>query len=111
MKKFLLFVAFMVGQVLSQSHYLNAAEAIPTIGTTADGKYPIYQLEGELTDVNYKSGETLWTSGDLLTRIGYVDQADVNNNGYSCGFVCKDYQGHIVGIAPVYKQFQVPRNP
>lgn len=105
MKSFALFVLFVVTQLVGASDYLLADEQIPVVGRTVDGKYPIYDLQGDLTDVNYFSGNTVYTSGDLLPKMQFVDPQDMNAHGYACGFVCKDREGRTVGLSPAYKQF------
>jgi hypothetical protein len=96
---------------------VNAAEAnakvqqakkvqpgIPVIGKSADGKYPVYKLEGDLTDINYFSGNTSWQSGDLLTRMVFLEPQDVNHGKYFCEFICKDGFQNVVGINPSFKK-------
>ena len=77
---------------------------IPVVGKTADGKYPIYQLKGELDDFNWFSGNIVYAPGDLLGNMVFVDMNDIKKGGeYSCAYVCKDRAGHIVGMNPAYK--------
>jgi hypothetical protein len=78
---------------------------IPIIGMTQDCKYPVYDLKGELEDINYFSvgGTVVWKSGDLIDRIVFVKEQDLNKNGYTCSYVCKDRTGNIVGVSPTYK--------
>lgn len=79
-------------------------QSIPVIGKTADGKYPVYNLEGDLTDINYFSGNTSWRSGDLLTRMVFLDPQDVNHGKYFCEYICKDGFQNVVGINPSFKK-------
>lgn len=81
------------------------AGRIAKISMTKDCKYPVYDLQGDLDDINYTShdGSVMWQAGDLLTRIGYLDPVDVGR-GYTCEFVCKDTAGNIVGINPSFKK-------
>lgn len=72
---------------------------IKIVGKTADGKYPIYQLEGDVDALSYFSPGLVWTPNDLLTKLVYVDPADVDH-GYTCDWVCKDSANHIVGLNP-----------
>lgn len=82
----------------------KAQPGIPVIGKSADGKYPVYMLEGDLTDINYFSGNTSWRSGDLLTRMVFLDPQDVNHGKYFCEYICKDGFQNVVGINPSFKK-------
>lgn len=75
---------------------------IKIVGNTADGEYPIYELEGELNDLNYRSPGLIWTPTDLLSRMVYLRPQDVDH-GYTCDWVCKDSANHIVGLNPQRK--------
>lgn len=77
----------------------GAEAAIKVVGKTADGKYPIYELEGELNDTGYFSSGVKWTANDLQSRLAYIAPEDVDH-GYSCDWVCKDSANHIVGLNP-----------
>lgn len=81
------------------------AKRISKLAMTKDCKYVVYDLDGELDDLNYssKDGSIIWQPGDLMTRIGYLEASDVGR-GYTCEFVCKDTSGNIVGIHPAYKK-------
>lgn len=85
-----------------------AAKAAPikVIGKTADGKYPVYNLEGELSDTDWKAGGRIYTSGDLMKKLVFLDQADAfgPNHQYECEFVCVDKQKRIVGLNPNFKK-------
>lgn len=80
----------------------ETAATIKVVGKTADGKYPIYELEGDLSDLKYFSPGLAWTPDDLLTRLVYLEPADVDNR-YKCDWVCKDSANHIVGLNPAQK--------
>lgn len=82
-------------------YWKNKAAPIKVSGITADGKYPIYDIEGEATDITYKAGNTLYTSGDLVGKLIFIDPADTKV--YHCEFLCKDKQNHTVGINPSFK--------
>lgn len=81
---------------------------VNVIGSTKDGKYPIYDLSGELLDVNYRSSRSIiYQPDDLVGRVNFIDMKDVDH-GYTCDFVCKDKEGHIVGLNPQRaKQYMV----
>jgi hypothetical protein len=76
---------------------------IPTIGYTPEGKYPSYDLQGDLDDMWYMSGNTKWEPQDLVGRMVYVDIKDVNKNGYKCDWICKDKYLNVVGLNPAIK--------
>jgi hypothetical protein len=89
--------------VLQQASQSSAATengaTIKIVGKTADGKYPIYELEGDVNALSYFSPGLVWTPNDLLTRLAYLEPADVDH-GYTCDWVCKDSANHIVGLNP-----------
>lgn len=97
-----------ISTAFAQSRYNNImpywkskAGPIQISGVTPDGKYPIYVLEGEATDITYKSGNTLYTSGQLVNMLVFVDEKDTKR--YNCEFLCKDKQDRTVGINPSFK--------
>lgn len=100
----LLFASFLAAK---ESHAAGAK--IPVIGKSADGKYPVYDLRGDLQDFDYFSPGTKWTPNDLLTRMVFLDPRDVNNGKYKCAWICKDGFQNVVGLNPATRQF-LPRN-
>lgn len=97
------FIAPMEAEALSLCK--NNKNIIKIIGQTADGRYPIYQLRGDLSDFSYQSDspDLVWRPSDLLTRLVYLDPNDVNK-GYECDWICKDEKGHVVGLNPILKK-------
>lgn len=81
------------------------AGRVSKLSMTKDCKYPIYDLQGDLEDLNYssKDGQIIWTTGEIGKRLVFIEPRDVDH-GYTCGFVCKDTTGNIVGINPSYKK-------
>jgi hypothetical protein len=77
--------------------------AISTAGKTADGKYPIYRLQGEIDDLTYMSDNFVYQPNELIGKMEFIKKEDVNKGVYACGYVCKDKADHIVGINPAYK--------
>lgn len=77
-------------------------KCVPAAGRTADGKYPLYVLEGDLDDLNYVSVRTniIYQPRDLLRRMVFLAETDAKSNQYQCGFVCKDAKARIVGLNP-----------
>ncbi len=82
-------------------YWKQKAAPIQITGTTTDGRYPIYAIEGEATDVTYKANGKLYTSGDLVKKLVFVDPADAKY--YNCEFLCKDKANHTIGINPNFK--------
>ncbi len=81
----------------------GAPKTIPIIGLDVNHKYPVYDLEGDLTDLTYFSGDYVYRSGDLFSRMKDIKKEDVNHNGYVCEFICKDSQGAVVGLNPEFR--------
>lgn len=81
----------------------SAPKSIPIIGLDVNHKYPVYDLEGDLTDLTYFSGDYVYRSGDLFSRMKDIKPEDVNHNGYVCEFICKDSQGAVVGLSPQFR--------
>lgn len=78
---------------------------VPVVGKTADGKYDIYDLRGDLNDLNYVSSmHIIYQPDDLPARIKFLDPADVKAGTYVCDFICKDKVGHVVGLNPNLKK-------
>lgn len=75
---------------------------IKIIGKSMDGKYPIYDLYGELEDMKWRSAGKLYKSDYLFDHLVFIDQADVGKP-YSCGIICKDGFQNVVGLNPAYK--------
>lgn len=95
-------IAFVLAVITGVTY--SADYVIPTQGKTHDGKYPIYQIDGMLNDINYgsKVDSTRYQPSDLLGHMVYLNPQDVGR-GYACDFVCKDDQDHIVGLNPQVK--------
>lgn len=107
---FLMFDLLCVGAVQAKGYlttslieWSNKAAPIKVIGNTDDGKYPIYDVQGEATDTTYKAGNRLYTSGDLVSKLIFIDPADTKTGAYNCEFLCKDKHNHTVGINPSFK--------
>lgn len=99
----LLLAILSLPSVMAAKEVESKATQIKILGKDIHGKYPVYDLDGDLTDVNYFSGNYVFRSGELLDRMDFVQQADVNRNGYECEFICKDGAGNVVGINPAYR--------
>lgn len=72
------------------------------LGYTADSKYKIYDLEGDINDFSYFAprANRQYTPDELVGRMGWVDEADMKAGTYRCDFVCKNRAGQIVGLSP-----------
>lgn len=76
---------------------------VKVIGKTADGKYNVYDLDGDLNDINYRtSNSILFQPDDLPARMQYLSFKDAKSGAYACDFICKDKAGHTVGLSPDY---------
>lgn len=82
-------------------YWKEKAAPIQITGVTSDGKYPIYDIEGEATDVTYKAAGKLYTSGDLVKHMVFVDPADTKY--YTCEFLCKNKANQTIGLNPSFK--------
>lgn len=78
---------------------------VPVVGRTADGKYPVYALEGELEDFNYFSPKTntQWSADAVVYRLAFADEADRKAGRIKCEVVCKNPAGQIIGANPQRK--------
>lgn len=113
MKKVAKFVdlLFLVGLIVIGTYYaLKAYNSnqfpIKTIGTTADGKYPIYGIS------SYKNADGLtiyFTFNDhkmvavmdIVTYVNPITQEDFDSKAYSCTKVlCRDADQNVVGTNP-----------
>lgn len=108
MKKYM-YLAFAIALVMNSSMAQASKSAkavtnpIPVIGKTADQKYPVYGLEGDLDDFTFYANSVAYNTGDLEKRMVYLEKGDVDKNGYQCEFICKDSKGHTVGLNPAYR--------
>lgn len=86
---------------------------VPVIGRTADQKYPVYGLEGDLQDLNYmsKQANAVYQPQDLIKRMGYVEAADTKGHGIQCEFICKNAVGQVVGLNPEVKWMETGKPP
>lgn len=107
-KTMLAFAIFFVAAAMAghEAHAQHKVE-VPTIGKTDDGKYVVFDLKGDLTDITYFSGNTVYSSGDLLLSLPYADPKDVKSGAIDCEFICKNKKGQVVGQNPMNKK--IPR--
>ncbi len=82
---------------------MTVENPIKIIGRSQDNRYPIYDLEGDLEDLNWSSNSILYTSQDLINRMEFITEQDRHSGVYECGLICKDKAGHVVGLNPQYK--------
>lgn len=99
------FLLFCAGAVVGGQEAHAAGGGIPVLGKTADGKYPVYNLQGDLDDLSYYSGNTQWQPDDLFkkNRMSYVDPADVQRGLAQCEIICKNRQQQVIGLNPARK--------
>lgn len=88
---------------ISTARAQGLPKSIPILGLDVNHKYPVYDLQGDLTDLSYFSGDYVFQSGDLFSRMKDIRPEDVNHNGYECEFICKDSQGDVVGLNPQFR--------
>lgn len=98
-----IFLLLCSGAVMAGSEANAAAPTIPTLGKTADGKYPVYNLQGDLEDANYASPGRVWQPDDLLKRMVFVDAADVKAGVAKCEWICKNRAQQVIGLNPQIK--------
>lgn len=99
--------AIIAAATLHDSHAKDPKQKnpIPTHGKTADGKYPIYDLKGDLADINYATSNGVVYSPDgLVGRVEWLKPEDANTANYRCDFVCKDKNDRVVGLNPEWKK-------
>lgn len=99
----------------------SLADQIPLTGKlSADGRYQVYRLEGELDDLNWFGWATaidgsreplVYKHNDLFKGMPFLEEADARSPNYACGYVCKDRLGQIVGINPSYKKVMLESLP
>lgn len=89
--------------VMQMLKWQNSSSPIKITGITDDGKYPVYDIEGDVTDLSYKAGNFLYTSGDLVHMLVFLDPNDAKSKRYICEFLCKDKKGQAVGLNPSFK--------
>jgi len=106
-KKIVSFVALLLllsaGGIMAGHEAHAAPQPIPTLGKTADGKYPVYNLQGDLEDLNYASPGKVWQPDDLLKRMSFVEPADVKAGLVRCEWICKNRANQVVGLNPQIK--------
>lgn len=98
-----LMLVLMAGGFMGGHEAHAAAPTIPTLGKTADGKYPVYNLQGDLEDANYASPGRVWQPDDLLKRMVFVDAADVKAGVARCEWICKNRAQQVIGLNPQIK--------
>lgn len=93
------------GQVTGAGPLCTKKGCVPVIGRTADQKYPVYGIKGDLEDINYMTtdGKTVYQPTDLFKRMGYVETSDVKGHGIQCEFICKNAAGQVIGLNPQVK--------
>lgn len=89
-------------QAEAAQYCVKKSACVPVVGKTADGKYPIYKLDGDPGDLKYFSGNTAYAPNDLVGRMGYVAAADAKIKGTECDWICKNAAGQVIGLDPAY---------
>lgn len=78
-------------------------KTIYTVGKTADGKYNVYNVTGDLDDFNFKAGNAMYSERDVIKYLNAVDAKDVGKT-VKCYTICKNAAGQVVGVNPSYKK-------
>lgn len=73
-------------------------------GKTADGKYNVYNVEGDLSDTNWTAGNRLYSANDMIALLDGVPTAAMGKNGVKCETICKNAAGQVIGVPEGYKQ-------
>jgi hypothetical protein len=82
---------------------MQVRNPIAIIGETEDKRYPVYDLEGAVDDVNYRSRNgTVYQPDDLPSRLRFLRPEDAKSGKYVCSFTCQDNRGRIVGMNPTW---------
>jgi hypothetical protein len=89
--------------VVAKSQSTKAIPVPAVIGKSADGKYAAYDVQGDLDDINWFSGNTAYNGDALFKVLPMIAEDDAKSKAYQCGFICKDVKGSVVGIDPAYK--------
>ncbi len=97
------FSVLVIPSLMAPREAVAESAQIKILGKDVNGKYPVYDVQGDLTDINYFSGDYVFRSGELMNRLKFIQKQDVNANGYECEFICKDRAGNVVGINPAFK--------
>jgi hypothetical protein len=106
-------VAALTLSISASAQAKNVRNPVPVVGKTADGRYPIYDIEGDLTDIAYSTSKsTIYHPDELPERIGFISNKDAKNKAaYDCEFVCKDKAGHVVGMNPSWAKLYKMKVP
>lgn len=71
-------------------------------GKTADGKYNVYNVVGDIDDFNFKAGNLQYSDSEMLKYLDGVDAKDVGKT-IQCEAICKNKAGEVVGVHPAQK--------
>lgn len=82
--------------------YKQVYKSIYNIGKTADGKYNVYNIQGDLSEPNWTVGNYVYSEADMLRFLPAVDKADVGKT-VQCETLCKNAAGQVIGVNPIYK--------
>lgn len=108
LKNVLFISIFFAGAVVAPMEQAHAKEPvkkpiaspIQIIGKTADHKYNVYKLDGEVDAIRWFANGKSYNSEDLASRMEFIKKEDVDNGTYHCAFVCKDGLQNTVGLNP-----------
>lgn len=76
-------------------------------GKTADGKYNVYNIEGEIDDLKYFVGNTVYTANDMIKFLDGIPDKEDGKNGIRCETICKNAKGQVIGVLNMWKKMNV----
>ena len=89
-----------------------APAGVPTLGVTADGQYPVYKIDEVVKGQYFIVKGQMYSNTDLLGRMVILSERDAGSGKYQCNFLCRNGQGQVVGINPLFAgMIQLPMRP
>lgn len=81
----------------------NDAPYVKVFGTSSSNKYVIYNLK-TTDEPKVFNSDNVWALSDetLPHFMLFVEESDVNRNGYRCAIICTNQFGEVVGLNPRY---------
>jgi hypothetical protein len=72
-------------------------------GKTADGKFNVYNITGEIDEPNWNVGGKLYSGNDMIRYLDGVPAAMDGKGGIRCETICKNGLGQVIGVPEGYK--------
>jgi hypothetical protein len=84
-------------------HHEQANVVSPLVVREQENKYQIYDLQGDLDDLNFHTSQgVIYQRDELPERVNFISFKDQQSGKYQCEFICKDKKGNVVGLNPVW---------